>query len=359
MTERIRSLQMNEDNRRWWALGAMCFALFMIMLDNTVVNVALPSIQRSLTPPRRRWSGPSTPTRCRSPCCSSPAGASATSSAGGESSSPASSCSRCVERRDRLLAERHLAGRLARGPGHGLGDDDAGDAVDHHQRLPAGRARQGDRHVGRRVGDGARDRPGGRRACSCESVSWQSIFFLNLPVAVGAVDRHAVRRARVARRDAPPQRIDVPGVLTLTIGLAALVLALVEGNAWHWGSTRELALFAIAARRPGRVRRRRAPPALADGRLQLLPLAHVPRREHRRVHRQLRDARDVLLHGAVHAEHPALLAPAGRRALPALDADDRADRAARRAPRRPRRPAAADRRSGCWPSPPRCSGSRS
>ena len=39
---------MNDDNRRWWALGAMCFALFMIMLDNTVVNVALPSIQRSL-----------------------------------------------------------------------------------------------------------------------------------------------------------------------------------------------------------------------------------------------------------------------------------------------------------------------
>ena len=39
---------MTEENRRWWALGAMCFALFMIMLDNTVVNVALPSIQRSL-----------------------------------------------------------------------------------------------------------------------------------------------------------------------------------------------------------------------------------------------------------------------------------------------------------------------
>ncbi len=39
---------MNEDNRRWWTLGAMCFALFMIMLDNTVVNVALPSIQRDL-----------------------------------------------------------------------------------------------------------------------------------------------------------------------------------------------------------------------------------------------------------------------------------------------------------------------
>ena len=45
MTDRIR---LNEDNRRWWTLGAMCFALFMIMLDNTVVNVALPSIQDDL-----------------------------------------------------------------------------------------------------------------------------------------------------------------------------------------------------------------------------------------------------------------------------------------------------------------------
>src|SRR5271165_7454046 len=48
MTARIRALRLTEENRRWWALGAMCFALFMIMLDNTVVNVALPSIQRSL-----------------------------------------------------------------------------------------------------------------------------------------------------------------------------------------------------------------------------------------------------------------------------------------------------------------------
>ena len=37
-----------EENRKWWTLGSMCFALFMIMLDNTVVNVALPSIQSDL-----------------------------------------------------------------------------------------------------------------------------------------------------------------------------------------------------------------------------------------------------------------------------------------------------------------------
>ena len=34
--------------RKWWTLAAVSFGLFMIMLDNTVVNVALPSIQRDL-----------------------------------------------------------------------------------------------------------------------------------------------------------------------------------------------------------------------------------------------------------------------------------------------------------------------
>src|SRR3954470_15509402 len=45
MPERLR---LHEGNRKWWTLGAMCFALFMIMLDNTVVNVALPSIEDDL-----------------------------------------------------------------------------------------------------------------------------------------------------------------------------------------------------------------------------------------------------------------------------------------------------------------------
>src|SRR5689334_17696600 len=36
------------ENRKWWTLGAVSFGLFMLMLDNTIVNVALPSIQRAL-----------------------------------------------------------------------------------------------------------------------------------------------------------------------------------------------------------------------------------------------------------------------------------------------------------------------
>src|SRR6266545_1995346 len=38
----------SEDSRKWWVLVAMVFGLFMPMLDNLVVNVALPTIQRQL-----------------------------------------------------------------------------------------------------------------------------------------------------------------------------------------------------------------------------------------------------------------------------------------------------------------------
>src|SRR5262252_9017557 len=37
-----------DENRKWWTLAAVSFGLFMIMLDNTIVNVALPTIQREL-----------------------------------------------------------------------------------------------------------------------------------------------------------------------------------------------------------------------------------------------------------------------------------------------------------------------
>ena len=36
------------ENRRWAALIVVCFAQLMIVLDVTIVNVALPSIQHDL-----------------------------------------------------------------------------------------------------------------------------------------------------------------------------------------------------------------------------------------------------------------------------------------------------------------------
>ena len=37
-----------DENKKWFTLAAVSVGLFMIMLDNTVVNVALPSIQKDL-----------------------------------------------------------------------------------------------------------------------------------------------------------------------------------------------------------------------------------------------------------------------------------------------------------------------
>lgn len=42
------------------------------------------------------------------------------------------------------------------------------------------------------------------------------------------------------------KRIDVPGMLTLTVALFCLVLAIIEGNDWHWTSPPILSLFGAA-----------------------------------------------------------------------------------------------------------------
>ncbi|MDQ3540611.1 MAG: hypothetical protein M3440_07980, partial [Chloroflexota bacterium] len=42
--------RVNDDNVKWFTLVAGCFALFMAILDNLVVNVALPTISEDFSP---------------------------------------------------------------------------------------------------------------------------------------------------------------------------------------------------------------------------------------------------------------------------------------------------------------------
>ena len=166
MTDRIlahRHRLVTDENSRWWTLGAMCFALFMIMLDNTVVNVALPSIQRDLhaSLSALEWTvNAYTLTFAVLLVTGGRLGdifgrrrmflfgviVFGLSSAG-----------------DRLRAQRHRARRVPRRPGHRRRVHDAGDAVDHHPGVPRRAARHGDRHLGRGQRAGARDRAGRRR----------------------------------------------------------------------------------------------------------------------------------------------------------------------------------------------------
>jgi EmrB/QacA subfamily drug resistance transporter len=73
---------------------------------------------------------------------------------------------------------------------------------------------------------------------------WRWIFFVNIPIGVLC----ALGSARVLHesRDEEHGGFDVAGFVTLTAGLFALVLALLRGTNWGWTSGRTLGLFAGA-----------------------------------------------------------------------------------------------------------------
>jgi EmrB/QacA subfamily drug resistance transporter len=76
--------------------------------------------------------------------------------------------------------------------------------------------------------------------------TWRGIFWLNLPLGLGAawlIQRHL--HERVQRRT---HRIDYAGAVTLTAACSLLILALLEGGvSWAWGSAASIALFAGSA----------------------------------------------------------------------------------------------------------------
>src|SRR6266545_3465239 len=48
MVPRMDAVQEKSYERRWWILGVLCLSLFIIVLDNSILNVALPTIVREL-----------------------------------------------------------------------------------------------------------------------------------------------------------------------------------------------------------------------------------------------------------------------------------------------------------------------
>jgi EmrB/QacA subfamily drug resistance transporter len=247
MTDRIlaqRTRFITDENRKWWTLGSMCFALFMIMLDNTVVNVALPSIQRDLH----------------------------ASLSALEWTVNAYTLTFAVllvtgGRLGDIFGRRRmfLFGVIVFGLSSaaiGLAPNDT--------MLVAFRAVQGigaafmmpatlsiitnafpSEQRGTAIGIWA-----GVSALALaigpvlggfltEQVSWRAIFFINPPVAVGAV-AVCLFATRESRDETVARTVDYPGIFAVTAGLTALVLALVQGNAWHWGSARIVTLLAVA-----------------------------------------------------------------------------------------------------------------
>jgi EmrB/QacA subfamily drug resistance transporter len=76
-------------------------------------------------------------------------------------------------------------------------------------------------------------------------VGWRWIFFVNVPIGAACV--LAGLRTLRETRDEDHGGFDVPGLVTLTAGLFALVIALFRGTDWGWSSGRIVGLFAAAA----------------------------------------------------------------------------------------------------------------
>ena len=293
-----------EDNRRWWTLGAMCFALFMIMLDNTVVNVALPSIQRDLdvSVSSLEWTvNAYTLTFAVLLVTGGRLGDIFGRRRGfitGVVIFGLSSLFIAFSQSGEWL----IVGRAVQGVGAAFMMPATLSIISN--AFPRARARPRDRHVGRDLGAGARDRPRRRRLPRRERL-----------VAVDLPDQRPGRRgapssSRCGRRTSRatrPRRASStsPASRTLSARPDRADPGARRGQLVGLGLARDHRPARLLGDRADRVRPDRAAQQVPDGRLLDLPLALVPGHEHRRLHRQLLDARDVLLHRAVHAEHQA------------------------------------------------------
>lgn len=234
-----------DDNRKWWTLGAMCFALFMIMLDNTVVNVALPSIQRDLGASISGLEWTINGYTLSFAVLLATGGrlgdifgrrlmfligvvvfALSSATAGFAPDQTALVVSRIVQG---VGAALMMPGTLSI----------ITDAFPPHERGKAMGTWAGVSALALAVGPVL----GGFLT---EHVSWRAIFYVNIPVAVGAVIA-TLFAVRESRDTSVGREVDYAGVAVLTAGLTALVLALVEGNAWGWGSPQVVALLVGAA----------------------------------------------------------------------------------------------------------------
>jgi EmrB/QacA subfamily drug resistance transporter len=240
----LKTRLFSPENRKWWTLVAVAVGLFMIMLDNTVVNVALPSIQQDLgmSPSELEWvvnayaltfgvlllSGGKLADllgrrrifivglvifTAASLWCGL---------AGGAAS---------------LIAARTLQG--------------IGAALMNPATLSIITATFPPRQRGTAIGIWA-----GVSALALaigpllgglltEDLDWSWIFFINIPVGVAGVlaARIFIDESRDTSRE---QRLDLPGLVTSAVGLFALTYGLIETNDHAWGSTRVLTLFAVA-----------------------------------------------------------------------------------------------------------------
>jgi EmrB/QacA subfamily drug resistance transporter len=77
-----------------------------------------------------------------------------------------------------------------------------------------------------------------------EGLSWQWIFWLNVPIGIVLAPLAA---RRLTESVGPDSRLDLPGLGFISVGLFGIVLGLVRGNALGWGSPQILGSLILGA----------------------------------------------------------------------------------------------------------------
>ena len=75
--------------------------------------------------------------------------------------------------------------------------------------------------------------------------SWRWVFFVNVPIGVATVVL-ALRYVAESRAEVEHRSYDIAGAFTVTAGLVVLVYAIVKAQAYGWGSVQTLGLGAVA-----------------------------------------------------------------------------------------------------------------
>lgn len=185
--------RLTAQNRKWWILATMTGALSMILIDETVVGIALPVIQRDLHVSQAGL--PWVVNACLLALAS---------------------CVAVGGRLGELLGQARMfrLGALvfvAASAGCGLARSPAW--------IIAARAVQG--------------------------LGWRAVFWVNLPLGLSVLALAAV----TLPADEPERGagMDWCGALTLVPGLVMIVLALMQGRPWGWKSTMTITLLAAGA----------------------------------------------------------------------------------------------------------------
>jgi EmrB/QacA subfamily drug resistance transporter len=230
------------ETNRWLVLAIVCLAQFMVILDATIVNIALPSIQRGLafSDANLQWvvnaytlvfggflllGGRAADLLGRKRLFV----------AGVVVFSLASLLNGLAQSSGMLIA-----GRALQGLGGALVSPAALSII--MTTFPGTRERTKALGVWSAIAAGGAAFGLLLGGVLTDLLSWQWIFFVNVPVGLAAIAA-AVRFVPESRDESARRSFDVAGAFSVTAGLMVLVYAIVKAQEYGWGSARTLGLI--------------------------------------------------------------------------------------------------------------------